>query len=141
VLEREALARLAPEAWPEIAIRPVASLVLLEPTFAVERLRAELLSDDASAPPSQVDADGRPLRVWRQELRVYFRRIDRDELAALRLAAKGASFAEVCAALEADGPGADPAEAALALLSRWLDDALLVDTLSPTPGRSSPAAG
>jgi hypothetical protein len=62
------------------------------------------------------------VRVWRQDLRVYHRRIDAAERVALGAVQGAASFADVCEQIAADDAVADRA---FALLQTWLDDGLL----------------
>jgi hypothetical protein len=135
VLSAGALAALAPERWPSLEIRPVRSLVVLAPAFAVDELRQALLEGAAADAAGPADA-ARPaeaaepirLRVWRQDLRVWFRRMPALEAEALAHAAGGTSFAALCEHLAPLCGDAAPAEAALRLLRRWLEDGLLVDT-------------
>lgn len=68
------------------------------------------------------------LRIWREDLRVFHRTIDEVERAALRAVARGETFAEVCEAVAATlGEERAAAERVLALLQRWIADALIVD--------------
>jgi Putative DNA-binding domain len=131
VLTAERLSDLGREQWPDLVLRPVRSLVLLAPVFAVEEMRNALLTGGQAAPICA--APGREVRVWRQDLSVYHRRISSLEATALRLARDGEPFATICSRLAEEAGSQDPAEAVLGLLSRWLDDALLVDTIGSSP--------
>jgi hypothetical protein len=122
VLEAADLASLAPESWPDLEIRPVASLVLLSCTTPVDVVHERLLAGEDVAEPAP---DATWLRVWRQDLQVFQRRTAEREMAALRWVHRGASFGELCGWL-AEQPTIDPGAEATALLRRWLDDALLV---------------
>lgn len=140
-LTRPALAALEPARWPALEIRPARSLVLLACRFPVDEIRERLLAGEALA-----RAEPRPvaLRVWRQDLRVYLRRIDPLEETVLRAASRGATFGDLCeriidgSAGAAASPASDAhsaAEGVLRLLDVWLDDELLLDTVSePHPG-------
>jgi hypothetical protein len=144
------LEALAAEEWSELPLRPVASLVLLEPGVAADRIREALLEDasDGSDPCCSVaphlEARGVRLRVWRQGHTVFLRRLEEREARALEFLAAGASFGALCASLDdgiraATGSGGctrdgesigeddlpDAAEEAVRLLRRWLDDELL----------------
>jgi hypothetical protein len=121
-LDAATLATLPRDAWPDLHLQPVRSLVLLGPCAPVDTLRDRLLAGEGT---DDVALDRVLLRVWRQELAVYHRRIDPLERDALTVLAPGASFAALCAWL-ADRVGDDEAgSAALRLLRRWVDDGLL----------------
>lgn len=122
-LDAARLALLTPDEWPDLALRPVASLRLLAAAAAVDHARDRLLDGETVAAPA---AEQVRLRVWRQDLRVYVRRIGADELAALHALAGGCTFAALCEWLaERAAPGDDPTTAAATFLRRWVDDALL----------------
>lgn len=76
---------------------------------------------DATAIATPVAAPG-ALLVWRRGVDVYHRALEPDEAALAPRLAAGATFADVCAAVDAD----DPAARAIELLVRWIDDELLV---------------
>jgi putative DNA-binding protein len=143
------LEALAAEEWSELALRPVASLVLLEPGIAIDRVREALLEgppgdgDPCSHVPL-LDARDVRLRVWRQGHTVFLRRVAEREARALQFLAPGASFGALCEWLDGEiaatsGRGRaqdgepmasdelpDAAQEAVRLLRRWLDDELLV---------------
>lgn len=121
-LRPEALQALAPEEWPELEIRVVPSLRLLEPRSACDRNRKALL-EGADAP---LDEEAPfPLRLWRRDLRVFHKRIEPLECEALARAAQGTSFADLCEWLADAAPDREPSEAAVGLLQTWLADELL----------------
>jgi hypothetical protein len=133
VLDAAALESLPPAAWPELHVRPVGSLVLLGPCAPADTLRERLLAGDDVG---EVALEPVLLRVWRQDLTVFHRRVDALEHGALAMLRPGASFAALCAWLaeRVGDEGAGPA--AVRLLRRWLDDALLVrpDARLPSEG-------
>jgi hypothetical protein len=96
---------------------------LLSLAIPADSLRERFLADDA---PTDVVPETTLLRVWRQDLVVYVRRIPELEMAALRWLHRGATFAALCDRL-ADGVASDDAatSAAARLLQRWIDDGLL----------------
>lgn len=96
---------------PELSLRAVPSLSMLELGWPVQRLLAE----DA---PGSLAAEPTLLRVWRQEFLVFHATVDAVEQPGLMKLAHGATFAEVAE------PFADPNDAA-ALLARWLEDGLI----------------
>ena len=123
VLDRGTLARLAPEAWPTLRIEPVRSLQLLSLTHAADWAREHLL---AGEPPADPPTESVLLRIWRQDLVVYVRRVPLHEMAALRWLFRGATFGELCGVLDDGAAPADDATAkAAGLLQRWIDDGLL----------------
>lgn len=124
VLERATLASLAPDDWPALRIAPVRSLQLLPLTHAVDTAREQLL---AAQPLTDVPAETVLLRLWRQELVVYVRRVPSHEMAALRWLYRGATFAELCEWLDGrTADDGDPTATAASLLQRWIEDGLLV---------------
>lgn len=123
LLDRAHLETLAPAAWPALRIQPVRSLQLLSLSTVVDSARERLL---AGEPAGDVAVEHLLLRVWRQELVVYVRRIPVLETAALRWLHRGATFAELCGWLD-DGTraGQEATATAAGLLQRWIDDGLL----------------
>ena len=122
VLAAAALEPVAPGDWPDLAIRPVRSLRLLELRFPVDEIRVDLIG---GAPPSEAMPVELSLRVWRQGTSVFHRRIGEAELRALRCVGEGIAFGELCAALAAEQPADDAARQAIGLLRDWLSDELL----------------
>jgi hypothetical protein len=117
------LAALPSEAWPDVRIATVASLVLLACETPVDVLRERILAGEE---PAECPNEPVLLRVWRQDTTVFHRRMDTVEAAALRWIFRGVSFAELCAWLGESAHEQDPATTALRLLHRWLDDEVLV---------------
>jgi hypothetical protein len=111
------------EAWPELRLEPVRSLVLLACLAPVDLLHERLLAGDDV---SELAGDPVLLRVWRQDTTVFQRRMDTLEAAALHWIFAGAPFAALCAWLGGQPHQDDPAQSALGLMRRWLDDELLV---------------
>ena len=73
--------------------------------------------------------------VWRPEFDVVHSVIEADEAAALRCAAQGSTFAEVC---EAFASRDSAVEAALAAIGSWFNDGMIAAVEEPAPLRSSP---
>lgn len=117
LLERATLAALPPEAWPALRVQAV-------PSAFVGTCRHDfgaLWADHLVAPtPDRSPAPGPPnhVLVWRQGLAVMHRPLDPAEADALRRVTEGVAFAGLCEHLDAS--------VAVAWLSRWLDDGLLV---------------
>ncbi|HSM93518.1 MAG TPA: DNA-binding domain-containing protein [Anaeromyxobacteraceae bacterium] len=120
---------------PPIAPAGADALVGLSPSaFARRRLalspalRVLRLAHDAAALWRAIDAGHAPappakgrfaVAVWRRGFDVFHGALALDEAAALRGAAAGDPLARVCAAF---GDRAEPAAAAHAALSRWLEE-------------------
>lgn len=124
VLRAERLASLPPDRWPGLEIRPIAALRVLAPRHAVDEIRSHLLAGRPAEPSGLPDGS---IRAWRQESRVFQRRIGPVEASCLEAARGGIPFATLCGHLAATAPGLDAAEHALGLLRVWLEDELIVD--------------
>jgi hypothetical protein len=114
------LAAVAPEEWPGLRFRPVASLQRLASPWPVDRLWAAP-EEPARPAPTRV-------RVWRQDHVVYHAPIEPAEDEALARLAAGEPFAGICEAFcEPGADGDDEAAAARAgsHLVRWIEDGLV----------------
>lgn len=123
-LTAAAIGALSPEDWiaRALALHPAASLV--EATHNLAPVWQALEQNEA--PPAMVALDRRAsLLVWRKDGRPHFRTLDADEDQALRLAASGTCFADICEHLGNRLGETAATERAGALLRRWLDDAVL----------------
>lgn len=105
------LQEMAADELPELDLRAVPSLTLIELGWPVQRL----LADD---PPSAIAPVPTLLRVWRREFLVFHASVDALERPALLQLTRGATFAEIAETC------ADAADAA-GLLARWLEDGLV----------------
>lgn len=116
----EELRRVPAEDWPHLRLNPVPSLRLLRLDWAVAEVwRAAKGGDEAVE-----SIEGRTrMRVWRRGWRVFHKVIDEREAAALAALMDGASFEEMCAAL--DGEEGTRAAVALELLNEWLAEEVL----------------
>lgn len=123
-LQAAALADLAPQAWSELGLTLHPSVRLLECAWPVDALRSAVDSGDAASDPTAEDSC---ICVWRQDLIVFHRRIDRVQLAALRAVERGESFGAVCASAgDALGEEDAPQRVAVAL-SGWLANGWLAN--------------
>ena len=122
-------AALSPTAWASLRLQLGASVQLLAGrTSAVERARA--LRAGTPVPRLRRYRQPRHWLVWRQDLEVFFRPLERSEAAALAAVMNGAHFAALCEALCAHRhPSAVPA-LAVALLKRWAADGLIQNLTS-----------
>ncbi|HXR24689.1 MAG TPA: hypothetical protein VN742_04960, partial [Candidatus Binataceae bacterium] len=66
------------------------------------------------------------LLVWRHNSRVLYRELEPGESAALTVAADGATFGAICAAVADESRAADPAPLIARLLGKWLRAGLLL---------------
>jgi len=115
-LAREAIAALAPDAFPALSLRLVPASAVVELATTADEVWSAV--EDGAAAPA-VRPEPRTVLVWRRDLAVVHRTLDADEAPAIRRIAAGACFADVCEQLAP--------ERALALLVRWLDAAILLD--------------
>jgi Putative DNA-binding domain len=135
-LSEDVMRAIAPGAWPALKMRAHPSIRIVDCEWRVDHLlpgtEVSRETDDADAGDEREPRA--PLRervsvlVWRQDARVSHRALVRAERAALRLAALGASFAEMCEAASGESSGGDPVMLINRLLARWLADGLLVLT-------------
>lgn len=133
VLSFTQLQAMAPEQLAQLVMRPVACLRVLRFGHRIDALWDQLdppagdQPNAAFAPPRRAPLQ---LLVWRHDVAVVQRRLEPLEADALARAVDGASFGELCDWLGAHPELADPARAAFELLTRWLADELLADTVS-----------
>lgn len=129
-LRREALAAVAPEAWPRLGLRLQRGARVIELAAAACALRERFEADAPDASP-EARAGRVTALVWRRRERAHFREIGDEEAELLRLAQLGAPFAELCDRLAARcGAEAAPARAA-SWLATWTDAELLVGEAPP----------
>lgn len=126
---RDRLGSVRAEDWAGLRFTLTPSLRVLEARAPVQEVWSAAAA--GREPPSLAGA-ATALRVWREGLRVFHRTIDEVELAALRAVGRGETFAGLCEAAAATlGEERAAAERVLALLQRWLADALIVDLAGP----------
>jgi hypothetical protein len=114
----DAMAAVAPEAWPHLRLRFLPSLRRLDLGWSVARTWKE------DAPPERLEA-ALAWAFWRPELVTEYRSLEIDEAWAIDAAAAGANFSELCEGLlRWHAPEQAPARAA-GLLRAWLDQRML----------------
>lgn len=123
VLERAALAAVAPEAFAGLRFTTTPSFELLACEFPVHAAR-ECFEREAEVP--ELAPEPTAIRVWRCDERVRFKRIDADERDALEAVRAGETFAALCERVAAAVGEQSAAARAAALLSSWVADGLLV---------------
>jgi hypothetical protein len=124
------LAELDPSAFSRTGLVLSPALQVLVLAHAVTPLWRRLEDGERSDPPAPGPA---PLAVWRSGFEVFHAPLPLDEAAALESARSGDSLAAICAAFE---DREDPAIAAHAALSSWLDEGWIV-SVGPAPPVSS----
>jgi Putative DNA-binding domain len=127
-LDAGALRALPPSAWPALTMRAHPATRLVDCAWRVDEvLRAVADGAATIAPPAPAGAGG-AIVVWRRDARVAYRVAERGESDALglALAAPGATFAAICAAIAAAAADVEDVAALInRLLGRWLADGLL----------------
>jgi hypothetical protein len=116
-LEIEELRRTPPEAFGDLALRPVPAHRLVATAFDV--------TGEPAAGPAL-------LLVWRQGLHVRHRALEPLEAAALERVRAGCTFAEVCDLVGQHVSEERTAQVAFELLARWVADGVLAR--APIPG-------
>jgi hypothetical protein len=123
LLEAARLRELGPETIAALPIRTIAALRLVDVTHGVDATWRELAAD---RDPGEPVSDAGTLVVWREDVRVFHRRVDAVERDALRAAERAIPFAQLCETLAAlVGEEAAPRTAG-ELLLRWVGDQMLV---------------
>lgn len=118
------LAHVSPDSWASLRLHPLPHARLLRVAHNVDAFR-RATDRGATRPSIRRLRQPRHLLVWRPAVDVRYRRVDRDELPALRAAFDGDTFANLCERL-AEHHGAEAALPRMAaLLARWLDDGLI----------------
>jgi hypothetical protein len=133
----EAFAGLTPEGFARTGLVLSPALRVLVLDHAVAPLWRRL---EDGAPPGPPSPGIFAMAVWRSGFDVFVAAIPLDEAAALEGAAAGDDLASVCGAFDDRD---DPAAAAHAALSSWLEEGWIVAVAEPEPplSRSSPRAG
>jgi hypothetical protein len=122
-----------PERFGELPLRLIAAHRFVEVDQGTESLWDGLVPDPAGMPPmldaarAAERAPGATLLVWRQEITVYHRAVEREERAALALLSAGSNFGVICDQLSAAYGDEAAAARAFAWLSTWISDGLLTD--------------
>jgi hypothetical protein len=121
----EILKTLAAEDWPGLRFDLHPSVALLDLAWQIEPIW-HALNRNADAATEAPEDLNHTLLVWRKGLECLWRSLEPIETSTLRLAADGASFAEICEALIGIAGEHQAASRAVTLLQQWLNDGLLV---------------
>ena len=112
------------EDWPSLRFTLTPSLRQLRLAWTVHETWQQAQRGEPLGAPLE---DETLLQVWRQDLRVFHRRTEVVENAALTAVAQGAPFADVCDLIVARAGAAGGVERAAGLVAEWLRDGLLAD--------------
>jgi hypothetical protein len=125
VLDRAALAALAPDDFGALALARVPASALVPARFAIEDVwrAVEAGAEPSDAAPAE---EGHAVLVWRKDVTVHHRAVTAAERRAFEQLGTGTTFGALCAAL-AETAGSEDAAAQLAArcLGQWMADELL----------------
>jgi hypothetical protein len=124
VLDRAALASVAPGEWADLTFRFHPSVRRLSFEWNTVAVWKALSADEAPPAPERSD-DAVEWLIWRHNLENYFRSVDCIEVTALDAALEGRNFAKVCDALSQYLSDEEVALRAASLVATWLDGGLL----------------
>jgi hypothetical protein len=118
------MARVPPQAWPELRFELHPSLQRIELQWNAPAIWNAVDQDDAFPDPERADY---PIgwMVWRQGLQIYFRSLAVDQAWMLDRLRAGATFAEVCEGLTEWIDAQYVAAHAAGLLKQWIEDGLI----------------
>ena len=124
-LGMDAMAAVAPDAWPALRFEFHPSLRRLALHWNIPPIWRALTRDEQPEPGRATDV---PITWigWRQQLTLYYRDLEVDESWALAAAQQGANFAELCEGLCEWIDAAHVAQRAAGFLHQWISDGLIV---------------
>jgi hypothetical protein len=113
-----------PARWPALTLQFIPALRALELRTNAAALWTALNSEQ---PPPAVAVFSEPEHwiIWRKDLKLLFRRLDRIEKIAFELFRTGVTFADVCEKLAENIAEDEVPHRAAALLQQWLYDGLI----------------
>ena len=128
VLAREALARVAPEAWASLRFKASPSLAVLSLDWPVQTVRErfdhEGEEETWDAPPA-LEPVKTQVRVWRREETVSYRAVPALEAEVLRALQRGEEFGVLCQRVAEEVGEEEAAAHAARFLEAWLSAGLL----------------
>jgi len=132
-----AMRAVAPDDWPGIRLRTHPNLRILELDWRVDMVLRAVADGEPWKEPARERV---AIMVWRRDLKVQYRELERGECAALTLAQNGAAFAAMCDAIVAEVGEDEDAPAQISrLVGRWLGEDVLVRE-KPWPARADAAS-
>jgi Putative DNA-binding domain len=124
-LQRAALSAVDPSRWSGLRFEFHPSLRRLQFNWNTAAVWKAMSAGDTPLAPAANDASV-PWLLWRQDLQNYFRSMSGPESAALDAAVRGATFGEICEALNAWLPEEQIPPAAASFLGAWADGGIIV---------------
>jgi putative DNA-binding protein len=118
------------EQWPALAMRRHPASRLLKFGWHVEDIQRAVERQESWQAPAAAAVH---ILVSRRDGKIFYRALESDERAALRLVEKGASFAAICEAVAGDTGEHDAAARISGLLGRWLGEQILILDRSSRP--------
>jgi hypothetical protein len=118
-------ATISPDRWPGMKLAFHPSIRRLDLEWNVPEVW-QSIRDGADLPEPKREPAA--WLVWRRDLIVRWRSLERDEALALDAARAGACFGELCERLAEHARSGDAATRAAGLLKRWVSDGLLTAT-------------
>lgn len=125
VLTLPQLAEVPADDWPNLRFSKHPSVQRLELATDVPSFWLAVQRGDTPPPIAKAEQVSSWI-VWRRELSVFYRSLEKDETWALDAAFAGRTFAELCDGLDQWHPPAEVPLRAVEMLKRWIGEGLLV---------------
>jgi hypothetical protein len=123
VLDGSTMREIPPHEWPTMVMRRHPATCVLNLQWRVDEL---LSAVENGEPWREPEPCSNSLLVWRQNSKVNYRVLQREERAGLELAGQGATFESICEAVgAATNSDEDLAASINRMLTRWLSEGLL----------------
>jgi hypothetical protein len=126
-VEVQALAEVAPEAWAGLTFELHPSLRRLDFEWNAPQLW-KAVTGATAAPDAAKVHEAVAWLLWRRDLQIYFRPLDRAEAQALDAVGNGQSFGELCVALCADTSDTEAPAIAAGYLRGWVESGMIIGT-------------
>lgn len=123
LLRLEQLQTIAPDDWPTLHFQFIPASQLFSSAWPVQRVWSA--TEEPTLTLDDLQPQATTLRVWRKDFLIYQAPVEGTEKIAFEAVAAGASFAEVCAALEEECSAETAAQEMGSVLLRWIEDGIL----------------
>lgn len=124
VMSLDDMATIPPEAWPNMRIRPHASVRRLNLAWNVPAIWKAIRQEQTPEAP-KAGQWPQPWLIWRQDLKSFFRSLSVDEAWTINAAQSGATFAAICEGLCEWVDAQNVALHAAGLLKQWIADGVI----------------
>lgn len=124
VLGAQDLAKLPADQWPAMTITMPASVRCVPFAWNTDDVWRSINAGEPLAPAAQ-RPEPTTCCVWRRDLTVYWRLMDRAEVWAFGEFGSGKDFSQVCSGLGRFYPEVEVPSVAAGLLSRWIGEGLI----------------